>query len=147
MLGGPTCCHSDRCCRHSLCAQTAPGRYNEAVFRGFDYLLDQCRQRGVRVLLSLTDNWQQTGGADEYVRWTGGASHEDFFSSAAAKAAYKQHVATVLGRVNTINGRRYSDDPTIFGALRLLHCAAGDGLMEGRWPLLDAPRCWLQLGT
>jgi len=23
----------------------------------------------LQVLLSLTDNWQQTGGADEFVRW------------------------------------------------------------------------------
>ena len=29
--------------------QTAPGVYNEAIFRGLDYVLDQARQQGIRV--------------------------------------------------------------------------------------------------
>ncbi len=70
----------------------------------------------LQLLLSLTDNWQQTGGADEFVRWAGSGDHESFFTDARAKSLYKDHVATVLQRVNTINGRRYSEDPTIFGA-------------------------------
>jgi mannan endo-1,4-beta-mannosidase len=69
----------------------------------------------LQLLLSLTDNWQQTGGADEFVRWAGSGDHESFFTDAQVKSLYKDHVATVLQRVNTINGRRYSEDPTIFG--------------------------------
>ena len=42
-----------------------------------------------QLLLSLTDNWQQTGGADEFVRWAGGSSHEAFFASPAIKQLYK----------------------------------------------------------
>lgn len=46
--------------------------------------------RYAQVLLSLTDNWQQTGGADEVVRWLGGGgSHETFFTDPRAKALYK----------------------------------------------------------
>ncbi len=42
----------------------------------------------VQVLLSLTDNWQQTGGADEMVRWVGGGlTHEDFFTDTRVKVA------------------------------------------------------------
>lgn len=78
-----------------------------------------------QVLLSLTDNWQPTGGADEMVRWAGGGSHEAFFSDPRAKALYKGHVAAVLGRVNSLSGRRYADDPTIFG-----------------WNLINEPRCY-----
>lgn len=29
--------------------QTSPGNYNEAVFKGLDYLLDEARKRGIRV--------------------------------------------------------------------------------------------------
>lgn len=29
--------------------QTSPGVYNEAVFQGLDYVLDQARQRGIKV--------------------------------------------------------------------------------------------------
>jgi mannan endo-1,4-beta-mannosidase len=105
--------------------QTSPGEYNEAVFKGLDYALDEARKRGIRLLLSLTDNWQQTGGADEFVRWAGARTHEDFFSSPAIKQLYKNHVAAVLSRVNSINGRKYSEDPTIFG-----------------WNLINEPRCF-----
>lgn len=28
--------------------QTSPGVYNEAIFRGLDYVLDQARQRGIK---------------------------------------------------------------------------------------------------
>ena len=42
--------------------QTAPGQYNEAVFRGLDYALDQARLRGLKVgtrhlPASLTYTW------------------------------------------------------------------------------------------
>ena len=37
----------------------------------------------------------------------------DFFTSPAIKEAYRGFVHTITSRVNTINGRRYSDDPTI----------------------------------
>lgn len=51
------------------------------------------------MLLSLTDNWQPTGGADQFVRWSGSAkAHEDFFTDAQAKKLYKNHVRTVLNR-------------------------------------------------
>lgn len=30
--------------------ETSPGQYNEAIFRGLDYALDEARKRGIRVL-------------------------------------------------------------------------------------------------
>ncbi|KAL4519468.1 hypothetical protein Ndes2526A_g01925 [Nannochloris sp. 'desiccata'] len=117
----------------------APGKYNENIFRGLDYLLDEARKRGVRVLLALTDNWQQTGGADEMLSWATGVSqdqiiHEDFFSNFKAKKIYKDHVKVLLERRNTINGREYKNDPTIF-ALDLINeprCFQCGNLLE-KW--------------
>jgi mannan endo-1,4-beta-mannosidase len=61
-------------------------------------MLDEARQRGVRLLLSITDNWQPTGGADEFVRWAGLSTHEAFFSDPTAKQYYKDHVRALLTR-------------------------------------------------
>ena len=36
--------------------QISPGSYNEAVFRGLDYALDQARQRGLKARLSSERN-------------------------------------------------------------------------------------------
>jgi len=114
---------------HPVTAQyalmSAPGVYNEEIFRGLDYLLDEARKRDVRLLLALVDNWQPTGGADQFMTWAGGQEHEDFFKLPAAKQMYKDHVRVLLNRVNTINGRRYKDDPVIFA-----------------WELINEPRCY-----
>lgn len=39
--------------------------------------------------------------------------HEQFFTEPACKAMYKSSAAAIIGRVNSINGRQYRDDPTI----------------------------------
>lgn len=44
------------------------------------------------------------GGVDEYARLAG-VSHNEFFTNAGAQAQYKQYIAHILGRTNTINGR------------------------------------------
>ncbi|RMZ57555.1 hypothetical protein APUTEX25_001755 [Auxenochlorella protothecoides] len=104
--------------------ETAPGQYNEAVFQGLDYLLDEARQRGIRLLLVLLDNWQP-GGADTLANWAGSNVHEDFFSNADAKRLYQARAEAIVTRVNAINGRSYSEDPTIFA-----------------WDLINEPRCY-----
>ena len=30
--------------------ETSPGQYSETMFRGLDYVLDQARQRGIKVI-------------------------------------------------------------------------------------------------
>ncbi|GMH39935.1 hypothetical protein BSKO_07839 [Bryopsis sp. KO-2023] len=105
--------------------QISPGVYNEAMFRGLDYTLDLARKLGLRMILSLTDNWSEAGGVNEYVEWSRSASrHGDFFKDRAARKYYQTHVRTVINRVNTINGRAYRDDPTIMA-----------------WNLINEPRC------
>ena len=49
--------------------------------------------------------------------------HEDFFSKPAPMQLYKNSVQKIIGRVNTISGRMYRDDPTIMAwcALWLRH--------------------------
>jgi len=39
-----------------------PGVYNEQVFQGLDYFLDQLSQRGIRVVMVLNNYWEWTGG-------------------------------------------------------------------------------------
>ena len=52
------------------------------------------------------------------------ARHALFFTDADAKRIYKENVKFALTRKNTVNGRVYKDDPTIFA-----------------WGLLNEPRC------
>lgn len=50
--------------------------------------------------------------------------HAVFFTDADSKRIYKENVKYTIMRKNTVNGRVYKDDPTIFA-----------------WGLLNEPRC------
>lgn len=42
-----------------------------------------------------------------------GGTHNDFFTSPATKVLFRDYVAAIVGRVNTITGRPNRDDPAI----------------------------------
>ena len=66
----------------------------------------------IQMILSLLDNWSNPGGIDQLVAWSGTAkSRQDFFTDPNCMQLYKQHVKTVISRVNTINGRKYQSCP------------------------------------
>ena len=75
--GLETCIEGDWTCvqqvwddRQLMCIQEKPGSFNEPVFRAMDWLLDEARQQGLRVILSFVDNWKYPGGVDQYVDWS-----------------------------------------------------------------------------
>ena len=105
--------------------QTAPGVYDEDVFKGLDYVLAKADDLGIRLILPFVNNWDDYGGMNQYVEWDASAtSHDDFYTDSDIKGWYKNHISTVLNRVNTINGRTYKNDPTVFA-----------------WELANEPRC------
>ena len=67
----------------------------------------------MKLILSFSSNWTPTGGIPEYLKWAGSEKPVDFYTDPAINKQYKDYVATVLGRVNTVNGRTYSEDPTV----------------------------------
>lgn len=42
--------------------QTSPGQYNEDVFEALDFVVAEAGAAGIRVVLSLTDQWRYRGG-------------------------------------------------------------------------------------
>ena len=109
--------------------QHSPGNYNENTFKGLDLVLSEARKHGIKVILSLVNNYESFGGRKQYVDWARGqgqaiGSDDEFFTNPVVKGFYKNHVKTVLTRVNTITGVAYKDDPTILA-----------------WELMNEPRC------
>jgi mannan endo-1,4-beta-mannosidase len=97
--------------------QTAPGVYREEIFQNLDYLLAKADKLGghLKTLLTFGNNWKDYGGIDQYVNWSDTASdHNDFYTDDNCKKWFKNHISTILNRKNTINGRVYRLDPTIF---------------------------------
>lgn len=47
----------------------APGEYNDDVFRGLDVCLAEMSKRGMRATMTLSNEWQWSGGFSQYVSW------------------------------------------------------------------------------
>ncbi|KAF1361678.1 glycoside hydrolase [Lizonia empirigonia] len=47
----------------------APGQYNDDIFRGLDICLAEMSKRGMRATMTLSNEWQWSGGFGQYVSW------------------------------------------------------------------------------
>ncbi|XP_062166812.1 mannan endo-1,4-beta-mannosidase 6 [Alnus glutinosa] len=109
--------------------QKSPSVYDEEVFKALDFVVSEAKKYKIRLILSLTNNWDAYGGKAQYVKWGKAAglnltSDDDFFSDPTLQSYYEAHVKTVLNRVNTVTNITYKDDPTILA-----------------WELMNEPRC------
>ena len=97
---------------------TATGRpaYNDGAtgLQHLDATLEAARQRNMRVIFVLTNNWRDFGGMDQYTNWYGLPNHDQFYTDARVRQAFKDWISHVVNRVNTVNGLTYRNDPTIF---------------------------------
>ncbi|CAK0785548.1 hypothetical protein CVIRNUC_008758 [Coccomyxa viridis] len=98
--------------------QTSAGVYNEQAFKGFDITIAEAAKQNIRLVVALTNNWNynplQTDWKCAYTNWTTTATDcNDFFTDPNAIQLYKNHIRTVLTRVNTVTGIPYGSDPTI----------------------------------
>jgi hypothetical protein len=93
--------------------QPQPGVYGEPTFAHFDQVVAEAKARGLRLVIPLVNNWDDFGGMDQYVAWTGGGVHDDFYSRQACKDLYKAYVAHFLNHVSTLSGVAYKDEPAI----------------------------------
>jgi mannan endo-1,4-beta-mannosidase len=96
-----------------------------------DYIVARAGQLGLKLVIPFTNNWQDFGGMDQYVRWRASSStetrqwyHDDFYTDARIKGWYQDWIRALLERTNTLTGVRYREDPTI-----------------ALWELANEPRC------
>ncbi|NCC51766.1 MAG: DUF5060 domain-containing protein [Spartobacteria bacterium] len=119
--------------------QPERGVWNEVMFEHLDRIVAEAGHRDIRVMLALVDNWAHNGGVFQYVHWAakehpetvdltlpkeGVLYHDQFWTNVYCKQWYKDYVTKLLTRTNTITGRAYKDDPTIFA-----------------WEIVNEPRC------
>ena len=90
------------------------GEYNEEAFAALDKIIDDASKSGVKLILALNDNWHLQDGLFQYVEWGNSMGTGDFFTDPNIIQLFKDHIATVVNRTNTLNGRQYKDEPAIF---------------------------------
>ncbi|GIL85341.1 hypothetical protein Vretifemale_13826 [Volvox reticuliferus] len=112
-----------------------PGKFNETVLVGLDWLVQEAGRRGIRLLLALTNYWADYGGMPAYVRWRYGildrTQHDYekhptslFYTDPHCQAIFRRAVSTVVNRINSLTGVPYTQEPAILG-----------------WELANEPRC------
>jgi len=124
--------------------QPERGVWNDLMFEHLDRIVAEAGHRGIRLMLATVDNWAHNGGVFQYVHWAkrehpesvnlelnpeGVEYHDQFWTNPHCMEWYKTYVAKLLTRTNTITGRVYKDDPTIFA-----------------WEVVNEPRCESDFG-
>ncbi|KAF7844873.1 mannan endo-1,4-beta-mannosidase 4-like [Senna tora] len=93
-----------------------------------DFVVSEAGKYGVRLIMTLVNNWSDYGGKGQYIQWARNSGQyisndDDFFTHPVVKQYFKDHIKAVLTRNNTITGVAYKDDPAIFA-----------------WELMNEPR-------
>ncbi|GAB4817240.1 hypothetical protein N2152v2_004286 [Parachlorella kessleri] len=86
--------------------QTQPGEFAESVFRALDFVVAEAGKRGLKLLLDLTNYWQDYGGMLQYVTWSRqqqglpeeGCRPEEFYTDGACQEMFRIFVTTILLR-------------------------------------------------
>lgn len=109
--------------------QKEPGVYNDTLLRGLDYLLAQMAEREMHAVLYFNNSWEWSGGYGQYLEWAGDGKallpsvdgYENYVAHVSrfvrndkARELYSNHVRNIVTRTNTVTGKPYKDDPTIF---------------------------------
>lgn len=109
--------------------QSASGELNEDLLKGLDVLLAEMAKCDMTAVIYLNNYWEWSGGMSTYMSWfsdeplidpgaTGRwvdfmAYSARFYMNAKAQNRFREYIATILNRKNTITGLYYKDDPTI----------------------------------
>ncbi|WP_207591317.1 glycoside hydrolase family 2 TIM barrel-domain containing protein [Halomontanus rarus] len=96
-----------------LGVQPEPGQHNEEALALHDYVIETAKEHGIRLIVTLVDNWEHEGGMLQYAEWTGGSTRHHFYTNQEARDLYTNHVETIVTRENSISGVEWRNDPTI----------------------------------
>ncbi|GBG81364.1 hypothetical protein CBR_g32037 [Chara braunii] len=111
----------------SRTVQRGPLTFDESVLAGLDWVMNEASLFGIRLVLTLAGNWESK---EEYLEWYKTQSNDDdatpdlFYTDPSMKSWYRALVDALLKRRNTVNGRLFKDDPTVFA-----------------WQVMNEPRC------
>ncbi|WP_045462754.1 glycoside hydrolase 5 family protein [Sporocytophaga myxococcoides] len=112
--------------------QNAPGKFDEDLLTGLDFLLSEMGKRKMYAVVCLGNFWPWSGGWGQYMLWSKSADSipyppphpggdwdryqkfsARFYSDSSAVQMYYNAVKKIVTRENSITKINYKDDPTI----------------------------------
>lgn len=75
------------------------------LLKGLDFVIAEARRYGIKLILSLANNYESFGGKKQYVNWAKSrgqylTSDDDFFRNSVVKGFYKNHIRVTLENVS-----------------------------------------------
>ncbi|MCR5454990.1 MAG: cellulase family glycosylhydrolase [Bacteroidales bacterium] len=110
--------------------QPEPLKFNQEMFAAYDFFLTELAKRDMTAVMILNNYWFWSGGMPWYVEQTTGEkcpvpdnkpgawgrfmSYSDsFYTCDTAQKVFRAAIDTIVNHVNTITGKKYSDEPAI----------------------------------
>lgn len=109
--------------------QPRQGEFSEEVLGALDLVLHEMGKRDLKAVVFLSNNWEWSGGFQQYLIWNGRVPEElrtrklnwdeqrdvvsQFYDCAPCTEAYAKQVRLLLDRVNRYSKKRYIEDPAI----------------------------------
>lgn len=95
--------------------QPRVGVFDEAGLARLDLIVTTAAKHGVRLVLALSNWWDELGGAQWYVdevlgRTTPPRDKETFFFDDRVREAYTDYIYHIVTRTNAISGVKYKDE-------------------------------------
>ncbi len=127
--------------------QTEPGKFDENIARGLDYLLAELDKRQMKAVLHFTNTWEWSGGLSQYLEWNGYPNQPlpkdpdyswnkfqqyiaQFYTCEPCKEQVATYIRYVLARTNSLTHKKYVNDPAIMA-----------------WEIINEPRPMLPAAT
>ena len=104
-------------------------KFDERVLSGLDTVLAEMGKRRMTAVIFLSNNWEWSGGFQQYLIWNRVISREwlskkptwdelrdnvaKFYSCRLCIDQYRAKAETVINRTNKVTGKRYVNDPAI----------------------------------
>jgi mannan endo-1,4-beta-mannosidase len=89
-----------------------PGQFDEETFKALDMVLAVANRKGIRIIFPFIDNWKWWGGIGAAAAFRNKEA-KDFWTDPELFEDYKQIVAYVINRTNSVTGVKYRDDKAI----------------------------------
>ncbi|MBS1606012.1 MAG: cellulase family glycosylhydrolase [Bacteroidetes bacterium] len=109
--------------------QPRKGVFSESALQGLDFVLAEMGRRNMKAVVYLSNNWDWSGGWLQYLSWNGLLPDGElrrklswdemrdyvsrFYTCSSCKEDYFLQVKKLVGRTNSITGKRYAADPAI----------------------------------
>jgi hypothetical protein len=96
------------------CIEPKRGLFNANALAHNDYAIKSAKDRSLRLIIPLTDNYHfSMGGKHNFTDWRNISNENQFYVNTQVISDFEEYIQNLLNHVNVYTGIAYKNDPTI----------------------------------